>query len=262
VKLMCQHCTEKITTGKQHTEYIVTPELHDEHSDGEIALVRECCKKHWKEVPTAENGIKVFIIDRLRVASGLCPLEETDKVEGTELVNPYHEKAFSRFSRQTTKELHELYFSEPIPLDAIFSIRHPLRDEVPYFRQIQLGKGYILVSNTFTAWNAGVIKIYGTPERLAEIVGRMLAIQIQKKEDWKQDAKDKAAACHYTIRDNGHFGELLASNVVIKIMCSYLFVVSRTDRKKEMEFSFTDRFNDVVKLVYVQLAKEINESKQ
>jgi len=259
---MCQHCTEKITTGKQYSEYIVTPELHDEHSDDETALVREFCEKYWKEAPTVENGLKVFIINKLRVAAGLCPLKKTDKTEGSALVNPYYAVAFSESSRQTTKKLHELYFSDLVSLDSLFRIRHPLRDEVPYFRQIQLGKGYILVSNTFAAWDAGVIKIYGTPERLAEVVGRMVVIHIKKKDGWEQDAKDKAGTCHYTIRNNEHFGTLLTSKGIIKIMDSYLFVVNKTDRKKEMEFSFTDRFDDVVKLVYTQLAKEINESKR
>jgi len=259
---MCQHCTEKITTGKQYSEYIVTPELHDEHSDDERALVREFCEKHWKEVPTAENGLKVFIINKLRVAAGLCPLEKTDKLEGSALVNPYYMVAFSESSRQATKKLHELYFSDSVSLDSLFRIRHPLRHEVPYFRQIQLGKGYILVSNTFAVWNAGVIKIYGTPERIAEVVGRMVAIQIQNKEGWEQGAKDKAGACHYTIRNNEHFGALLANNGIIKIMDSYLFAVNKTDRKNETEFSFTDRFDDVVKLVYAQSAIEMNESKR
>ena len=251
---MCQHCTEKITTGKQYTEYIMTPELYDEHSEDEAALVRKCCEKYWKEVPTAEKGLKVFIIDKLKVAAGLCPLEKTDKVEGTSLLNPYYEIAFSSFSRQETSKLHKYYFSVPIPLDAIFSTRHPLRNEVPYFRQIQLGKGYVLVSNTFAAWNAGVIKIYGTPERLAEVVEKMLEAQIWKKGGWEQDAKDIANAYHYTIRDNGHFGMLLANRGIIKVMGSHLFVVNRIGRMKRMEFSFTDRLDDVVKLVYAQLA--------
>ena len=200
---MCWKCTEKITTGERHlSEYIET---------GELPI------KEWKTIRVDTEGVETSILIPLRPVCGL--LEPNS--------HSYKSYNVSDYTREEMARLIEIYHSEPLQLERLFSLRHPLREEVPYFRQILPIKGGILIGNTFGFPRAGTVKLVGSPEKLAEIVQRMLEIQLRSSGDWQGEARRFICGSKFWLDDAQMMEKLVLNNGIVKVMENYVFVVAR-----------------------------------
>ena len=203
---MCWGCTKRITTGERHiVEHILAP--------------RECFAKEWKDVPSDTDAVEASILLPFRPVCGLF-----------EPHSPAHKSAQVRELYGTAEKgilsLIEIYNSEPLQLERLFSLRHPLREEVPYFRQILPIKGGILIGNAFGFPRAGTVKLLGSPERLAEIVQRMLEIQLKPGGDWQSDAKRFIHLSKFWLDDAQMMEKMLLNEGIVKVMKNYVFVVA------------------------------------
>ena len=203
---MCLGCTEKITTGERHlSEYIVEQ--------------RERPAKEWKTISVDAEGVEASILLPLTPVCGLIGPN-----------NPsYRAYKVSEFTHDEMARLIEIYHSEPLHLERLFSLRHPLRKEVPYFRQVLPIKGGILIGNAFGFPRAGTVKLLGSPEKLAGIVQMMLETQFKPGRDWQSEARFFIYHSKFWLDDAQVMEKLVSIGGIVKVMGNYAFVVAEAN---------------------------------
>ena len=133
-------------------------------------------------------------------------------------------------------------------------MRHPLREEVPYFRQVLPIKGGILIGNAFGFPRAGTVKLLGSPEKLADIVQRMLEIQLRPGGDWQDEAKQFIHLSKFWLDDAQMMEKMVSSKGIVKVMGNYVFVVAKLKEFGAYDcFCATDSPSMVVEAVMMKL---------
>ena len=237
---MCEQCTENISTGKRHVfEYITCPWLMSEGFNSSYDNL------NWKETPVSVEGVRVFTLQPFR------PIDQKSGMSDKQL--EHMKDAFA--------PIEMAYLSEKMDFDDLFGIRHPMDPKNPYFRQVLLCNGYILISNSFSMPWSGVIKICGEPKELAKIMHEMLQKQLIQDNDWKKDAKAFAFGSEHFFNDEEKSGILLSRDGLVKINGGYAFVVApkKNDQKfGEEQFCFLTDINMLAKLVQKELERRID----
>lgn len=208
--MMCWKCTEKITTGERYlSEYIIIEQM-------------ENSIKGWKTIRVDADGVEASILLPLKPVCGL--LEPNHRS-----FESLKERASSNFTQEELARLIEIYHSEPLQLERLFSLRHPLRKEVPYFRQVWPIKGGILIGNTFSFPLAGTVKLLGSSEKLAGIVQKILEAQLQPAGgDWQNEASGFFCRSKFWLGDARELERLILAGGIVKTMGNYAFAVAKT----------------------------------
>jgi hypothetical protein len=178
------------------------------------------------------------------------------------------------YSKKEASEILECYFSREFNFKKIIGTCNPLDVEMPYFRQILLGKNYLLVGNSFALPYNGVIKAYGNPKFLSELLEIMFEVQIKPVKNWKKHAikfanSNYRQALNYKINDKQLIKKLLKRNALIKVMKGYMLIVGpdkdiskKNNSKYNDEGCFTDDIKLVVGLVKDELERKTNSKQE